>query len=90
MNVVALNVIYLQGVCMSLLSQSFHAHYKNNNASGSVYLMSLNQTFPAVTKLEIISQSEEFKVETFRPHGISVWPDNLSGDFKQFKLIFLK
>ncbi|XP_059160946.1 serum paraoxonase/arylesterase 2-like isoform X2 [Physella acuta] len=67
------------GVCMSLLSQSFHAHYKNTNAVGSVYLMSLNQTIPTVTRLEIISQSEDFKVETFRPHGISVWPDYLSG-----------
>ncbi|CAL1533476.1 unnamed protein product [Lymnaea stagnalis] len=67
------------GLNMNLLSQSFQAHYKNSNVSGAIYTVSLSENSAKVVKLDIRSDGKSFKVGTFRPHGISVWPNNYTG-----------
>lgn len=68
------------GLNMNLFSQSFQTHYKNSNVSGAIYLVSLAENLAKVLKLKIRSDGKSFKVDDFRPHGISVWPNNHTGE----------
>ncbi|BFZ15510.1 hypothetical protein BsWGS_18549 [Bradybaena similaris] len=68
------------GVSLNVLSHSYQSHYIRNNISGAIYYMNLRKQAPAVSLLEIKpSEDTSFRKEQFRPHGISVWPNDSTG-----------
>uniref|UniRef100_A0A0B7AY86 Paraoxonase n=1 Tax=Arion vulgaris TaxID=1028688 RepID=A0A0B7AY86_9EUPU len=64
------------GLSMNILSRNFHTHYMRSNISGAVYRVNLRHQPPSILLLKITTSGDSsFRINTFRPHGISVWPD---------------
>lgn len=53
-------------------------HFHRHKIRGAIFLFDLNKTEAGVTRLKIQS-SDLFDVDTFYPHGISIWEDKVAG-----------
>ena len=69
---------------MNVFSRTFQLHYTSLGVEGAIYLTNLNSSEAVLRKLEIIvdiaPQEGGFSLDTFHPHGISVWLDHLEGE----------
>lgn len=52
-------------------------HFRVNNAKGRIYLFDFKKSEHGAKELKI-SSTKQFSVDTFAPHGISVWEDKKS------------
>ena len=69
---------------MNVFSRRFQLHYTSQGVEGAIYVTNLNSSEAVLRKLDIIVEiaAEEggFSLETFHPHGISVWFDTTEGE----------
>ncbi|GFR58993.1 serum paraoxonase/arylesterase 2-like [Elysia marginata] len=78
------------GLDMNVFSRRFQLHYTSQGVEGAIYLTKLNGSHPeiALKKLDIIvdvaADKGGFNLETFHPHGISVWFDSIEGRYCLF------
>ena len=68
----------MQGFSMNILSPRYINHYHEKGARGMVFMMDLNDTSVPPVPLTI-TEDEDFKLSSFRPHGISVWHEDHTG-----------
>ncbi|KAK3768873.1 hypothetical protein RRG08_021881 [Elysia crispata] len=76
------------GLDMNVFSRRFQLHYTSQGVEGAIYVTNLNSSEAVLRKLDIIVEiaAEEggFSLETFHPHGISVWFDTTEGHHSLF------
>ncbi|GFO05585.1 serum paraoxonase/arylesterase 2-like [Plakobranchus ocellatus] len=76
------------GLDMSAFSRGFRLHYTSKGVEGAIYLTKLNSSKAGLIKLNIIVDigggEGGFSLDTFHPHGISVWYDPLKGHHTVF------
>ncbi|KAH9498119.1 Serum paraoxonase/arylesterase 2 [Bulinus truncatus] len=65
---------------MNLFSDNFQAYYKRNKITGAIYLIKIMENASTPLKLEIISYDTNFQIDSFRPRGITVWPNTTTGE----------
>ena len=68
----------LQGFSQQHLSDKVDKYLAKHGVKGGVYLMDLNKPETGVKRLKMKSTGA-FNVDTFHPHGISVWEDKETG-----------
>uniref|UniRef100_A0A2C9KKG5 Paraoxonase n=1 Tax=Biomphalaria glabrata TaxID=6526 RepID=A0A2C9KKG5_BIOGL len=64
---------------MNLFSDSFQDYYHKNDITGAIYLLRVSGNGSTPMKLNIISSDALFKLDSFRPRGISVYPNMSTG-----------
>ncbi|RUS74703.1 hypothetical protein EGW08_017533 [Elysia chlorotica] len=76
------------GLDMNVFSRRFQLHYTSQGVEGAIYVTNLNSSDAVLRKLDIVvditAGERGFSLETFHPHGISVWYDALEDHHSLF------